>query len=138
VKDYVWVGTAGGHFEIGELDDPKRCVLRELEEETGLKQEDIHNLRLRYITIRYTNQEIRQNYYFFADALAELEEVQNNEGYLEWVEMDQLLTKEMPYTAYACLEHYLEKGLHTDSIYLGAATVNEGNAKIYFTELLEY
>ena len=61
-----YVGTAGGHFEKDELNDAKACVLRELEEETKLTIEDIENLELRYVTLRYKNSEIRQNYYFFA------------------------------------------------------------------------
>jgi 8-oxo-dGTP diphosphatase len=61
-----WCGI-GGHFEIEELNDPKACVLRELEEEMRLTEDDLYNLRLRYITLRLKNNEIRQNYYFFAD-----------------------------------------------------------------------
>ena len=33
-----WCGI-GGHFEPDELNDPRTCVLRELEEETGLTAE---------------------------------------------------------------------------------------------------
>ena len=66
VVNNVWVGSAGGHFEEFELNDAKACVLRELEEELGLKENDIKNLTLRYVTLRRTKGEIRQNYYFFA------------------------------------------------------------------------
>lgn len=38
-----YTGTAGGHFEKEELNDPKACVLRELLEETGLGEKDIGN-----------------------------------------------------------------------------------------------
>ena len=31
-----YIGSAGGHFEKEELNDPRACVLRELEEELGL------------------------------------------------------------------------------------------------------
>ena len=37
VVNDVWVGSAGGHFEPHELNDARACVLRELEEELGLK-----------------------------------------------------------------------------------------------------
>ena len=62
-----WCGV-GGHFEQAELNDPRACALRELREETGLTEESLEELRLRYITLRMKNGEIRQNYYFFAGA----------------------------------------------------------------------
>ena len=37
-----YTGTAGGHMEELELNNPRACVLRELEEETGLTEHDIH------------------------------------------------------------------------------------------------
>lgn len=37
VVNNVWVGSAGGHFEEYELNDARACVLRELEEELGIK-----------------------------------------------------------------------------------------------------
>lgn len=57
----------GGHFEEFELNDARACVLRELFEETGITESDIANLKFKYVTLRNKNNEIRQNYYFFAD-----------------------------------------------------------------------
>ena len=34
----TWVGSAGGHFEENELNDPGACVLRELNEELGITE----------------------------------------------------------------------------------------------------
>ena len=65
VVNNVWVGSAGGHFEDFELNDARACVLRELGEELGLKDSDIKDLSLRYVTLRRAKGEIRQNYYFF-------------------------------------------------------------------------
>lgn len=42
VVNNVWVGSAGDHFEMFELNDAKACVLRELEEELNLKEKDIY------------------------------------------------------------------------------------------------
>lgn len=64
VVSNVWTGSAGGHFEEFELNDAKACVLREMNEELGLRKDDIQNLSLRYLTLRRTKGEIRQNYYF--------------------------------------------------------------------------
>ena len=60
VVNNVWTGSAGGHFEKNEINDAKACVLRELEEELGLRSDDIEGLTLRYVTLRYTKVEIRQ------------------------------------------------------------------------------
>ena len=64
-----WIASAGGHFEKEELNDPKVCVLRELKEELNLTEDDLENLKMRYIGLRCVNGEIRQNYYFFASLL---------------------------------------------------------------------
>ena len=69
VVNNVWTGSAGGHFETFELNDARACVLRELKEELGLDKDDLENLTLRYVTLRRTKGEIRQNYYFFGVSL---------------------------------------------------------------------
>lgn len=55
----TWVGSAGGHFEENELNDPKACVLRELKEELGISEKGIRNLLMRYVTLRRIKGEIR-------------------------------------------------------------------------------
>lgn len=52
VVNDTWVGSAGGHFEENELNDPRACVLRELREELGLGENHIRDLSLRYVTLR--------------------------------------------------------------------------------------
>ena len=61
VADKLYVGAAGGHFEDAEMNDPQACVLRELNEELGLGVNDISGLKLRYITHRLKNGELRQS-----------------------------------------------------------------------------
>jgi len=48
------------------LKNPTAFVLRELFEETGITENDISDVKLKYITLRNINNEIRQNYYYFA------------------------------------------------------------------------
>ena len=67
VANNTWIASAGGHFEEYELNDAKACALREIQEELSVTEEMLSDMRLRYITLRMTNGEIRQNYYFFAD-----------------------------------------------------------------------
>ncbi len=116
----VWVASAGGHFEKDELNDAKACVLRELKEELGLSEQDIDGLALRYVALRQTPKEIRQNYYFFAFLKEDVKtEFSSAEGRCEWFDYDKLLTLDMPVTAKYVLEHYLHTGRYDDTVYGG-------------------
>lgn len=131
----TWVGSAGGHFEEKELNDPKACVLRELKEELGIEENAIRNLSLRYITLRRIKEEIRQNYYFFAEAGEEVDDlIVSTEGVSRWFAYSELSALEMPYTAKFVVEHYLEIGRNTNETYAGVA---DGN-RVVFTELPQY
>ena len=65
VANNKYIGSAGGHFEKEELNDAGACILREMQEELGLTIDNVVDLRMRYITYRLKDGEIRQNYYFF-------------------------------------------------------------------------
>lgn len=112
------IGSAGGHFEPGELNDPKACVLREMEEELGLAEDDVTDLSLRYITHRLKNGEIRQNYYYFA-RLKEEKLLQSTEGILRWVPYGDIPALEMPVSAKHMILHYLARGRFDDALYVG-------------------
>lgn len=118
VANNRFVGAAGGHFEENELNDPRKCVLREMQEELGLRESDVEDLRLRYITHRLTNGEVRQNYYFFA-RLKEDRELDSTEGNLRWVPFEDVPSLEMPMSAKHMILHYLREGRFTDHIYAG-------------------
>lgn len=132
VVNNLWTGSAGGHFEEYELNDPRSCVLREMREELGIGEESIEGLSLRYITLRRTKGEIRQNYYFFAN-LTSSGELTSNEGICKWFRIDELCDLEMPYTAKYVMEHYCEKGRFTSELYVG---VSDGE-KVEFIQLPE-
>lgn len=117
-----YVGAAGGHFEEAELNDPRRCVLRELEEELGLTEEDISGLKLRYITHRAMEGEIRQNYYFFAQ-LKTSRELTSTEGNLRWVPYEEIPQLYMPVSAKHMILHYLKQGRFDDTLYGGITQV---------------
>ncbi len=119
-----WVASAGGHFEPDELNDPKACVLRELEEELNLTEDDLTGLKMRYIGLRNTGGEIRQNYYFFADLKPEHYSLfESNEGKCRWVDDPEIMNYDMPLTARYVMAHYLETGRYTDFLY---AAVSDG------------
>lgn len=114
-----WTGSAGGHFERDELNDPRACVLREMHEETGLTGSDVENLSLRYVTLRRKNGEIRQNYYFFADLKPGVPTPESREGRLQWFAPKELAALEMPVSARHAIDHYFAVGRHDERIYCG-------------------
>ena len=124
VVDPSWCGI-GGHFEEDELNDALRCVLREANEEIGISEDQLENLKHRYVTLRNKNGEIRQNYYFFAELKPGVEiNTDCNEGELRWVKTENVLEKNMPFTAWYMMEHYLKIGRYNDILYGGITTKN--------------
>ena len=134
VVEPSWCGI-GGHFEESELNDPKACVLRELEEETPIKREMLENLTFKYVTLRLKKGEIRQNYYYFASLKDDVSlELTSNEGSLRWVPLAEVMDKKMPLTAKYMLQHYLEIGRFDDKVYSGTTMEN----RMVFVELNEF
>lgn len=118
----LWIGSAGGHFEQHELNDAKACVLRELQEELSISEDALANLSLRYVTLRYADTEIRQNYYFFADLIeCDVDVPQSNEGITHWYSLDNLVNLPMPFTARYMINHYVGIGQFDDALYGGIA-----------------
>lgn len=135
VVNDVWVGSAGGHFEEFELNDARACVLRELQEELGIAENEIKNLCLRYVTLRRNKEEIRQNYYFFADLKEGVDrEFSSNEGVSRWFDFSELSSLEMPFTSKYVIQHYLDVGCKTDMIYGGIAD----GERVVFIEMTEF
>ena len=126
----LWIGSAGGHFETTELNDARACILRELLEELGLNENQLQNLTLRYVTLRYTDNEIRQNYYFFAD-ISQCNTLNSNEGITQWFPITALNALPMPFTARYMIDHYIRIGQYNDALYGGIANTNG----VIFTQL---
>lgn len=125
----VWVGSAGGHFETFELNDARACVLRELQEELGITEHSIENLRLRYVTLRRSQEEIRQNYYFFANIKEHVDDnLASNEGICRWFSLEDIASLEMPLSARYVMDHFCATGRHTDRTYV--CLVNAERAEI--------
>ncbi len=129
-----WCGI-GGHFESNELNDARACVLRELEEEIHLTESDISKIELRYITLRLKNDEVRQNYYFFANIQEDVTvSLDCDEGKPEWVPLEKVNELEMPFTSQYVLQHYIETGRYTNNLYGGIASKKD----VQFEELNEF
>ena len=127
----LWIGSAGGHFEEGEVTDAKCCVLRELEEELSIKETSLSNLSLRYVTLRYTNGEIRQNYYFFADLTdPSIQTPCSTEGITKWFALNNMTELTMPFTARGIIDHYLQHGQYDHHLYGGIANDHGINIQV--------
>lgn len=123
VVNNKWVSSAGGHFEEGEFHDARLCALRELKEELGLDAGALTGLSLRYVSLRRTPEEIRQNYYFFAELPGGTSmELTSNEGVLKWFRLDEIEVLDMPFTSKYVTSHWLRTGRFTDALYGGVAT----------------
>ena len=120
VANQMYIGSAGGHFECDELNDAKKCVLREAYEELGIREEDLADLKMRYITLRLKNGEVRQNYYFFAH-LREDRTLTSTEGQLHWVKFEDVPRLKMPSSAKHMILHYLKQGRFDDKLYAGVS-----------------
>ena len=124
VANNKYIGSAGGHFEMEELNDARKCALREMQEELGLTESDVDGLTLRYITLRLKDGEIRQNYYFFG-SLKEERTLQSTEGELHWISYDGFEDLNMPLSAKHMILHYLKFGRFDDLLYAGITEESE-------------
>ena len=124
IVNNLWIGSAGGHFEKAELNDAKACVLRELYEELAINEGSLEKLTLRYVTLRYTAGELRQNYYFFADLKSCNEDLSSTEGIPKWFDLNEMENLPMPFTARYMINHYVSTGQHDDNLYGGIANEN--------------
>jgi len=118
VANHKYIGSAGGHFEPEELNDARRCVLREMQEELGLTESDVGDLRMRYVTYRLKDGEIRQNYYFFGRLIGE-RDLKSTEGNLQWIPYEGFDDLPMPVSAKHMILHYLKVGRFDDRLYAG-------------------
>ena len=118
VANNKYIGSAGGHFEKDELNDARACVLREMQEELGLTEADVEGMKLRYITLRLKNGEIRQNYYFFGKLKSD-RSLESTEGRLQWFSYEEAEKLEMPASAKHMMLHYLKVGRFDENLYAG-------------------
>lgn len=134
VVEPSWCGI-GGHFEEAELNDPQSCALRELSEEIGLTASELCDFTLKYVTLRLKNDEIRQNYYYFAELSQNAKsDFVSSEGTVRWVDFEQLEQLDMPLTAKQMLTHYMKIGRFDENLYSGT-TCEDG---MVFVQLKEF
>jgi len=131
----MWAGV-GGHLEPLEISDPRECAVREVEEETGIKQSHIHGLRLQAVLHRRRHNEIRLQYIYVGSAdIRELTET--DEGTLLWVPRDSVLELEMSAANRFFLKKYLTHG-PTETVWVGTLANDSGNPRMQWSMLEDW
>jgi 8-oxo-dGTP diphosphatase len=115
--------AVGGHMEPDEIGDPLAACLREVEEETGLKPDDIEALELRYILLRLNGRDLRQQF-IYVGRVKRRDVLQTDEGELHWIPRSEILNRDIPYVFRTLLEHWLQNG-PAEHIWMGTATLEE-------------
>lgn len=126
--------AVGGHLEPEEINDPKAAVLREIDEETGLKANEIQDLHLQYILIRLNQQEVRQQFIYTARTTRR-DVGQTEEGELHWIPREHVLERDIPFIFKSLLAHYFQHG-PSPHVWVGTAGFDEeSQATVHWTEL---
>ena len=129
-----WAGI-GGHLEPDEINNPQATCLREIYEETGIHENNIDNLKLKYLILRRSQNEIRVNYIYFGNTKIR-EVVDTDEGKLYWVAKSDLFNREFTDTIRMTLAHYLEFGSSVNDVVVGTARC-ENNKPVMNWNLLQ-
>ena len=96
-----------------------------MKEEINLDENDIYDLKLRYISLRLKDNEVRQNYYFFAKLKDEVHvSLVCSEGIPEWFALDRINGLDMPFTAKHVINHFVEIGRYDSFLYGSSASQN--------------
>ncbi|MGG3280158.1 NUDIX domain-containing protein [Paenibacillus solani] len=128
-----WTGL-GGHLEPDELNFPKRACIREIFEESGIQEEEIEELKLRYILLRIKDEEIRQQFVYFGKT-KRTNYINSEEGELHWIDKDKILELRLSKIVSFMVKHFLENP-NKNEIIIGTITINnEESPEIQWSEL---
>ncbi|MBN1877040.1 MAG: NUDIX domain-containing protein [Anaerolineae bacterium] len=127
----------GGHLEADEMNNPRAACLREIHEETGLTDNHLVDLSLRYIVHRRRAYEIRTQYMYFGFT-NEDRVGQTDEGELHWVPFDQIMDLDVSATTRFALEYYTQVGSQTACVYVGTVDARDGKPVINWGVLRDW
>ncbi|MEV3572163.1 NUDIX hydrolase [Paenibacillus larvae] len=125
----MW-GAVGGHVEPGEIRNPRAACLREIQEETGIEENQIKQFQLQYILIRLNQQELRQQF-FYAGLTDAVPSITTEEGDLFWIPRNKVFVREIPFVYKEMLKHYWK---HGPSPYLWLGTARRKADKTAYME----
>ncbi|KAF5035589.1 NUDIX domain protein [anaerobic digester metagenome] len=127
-----WYGV-GGHVEPEEINDPYSAVIREIYEETGLKDYNVENLKLKYMLLRREKDETVINYVYFGRTNTKMV-LQNDEGSLHWIPKQEAMNRKFIDVLKLALEHYFEDEKN-DEVMVGVMQ-NEKSTGIKWSTLM--
>ncbi len=128
----------GGHIEITEMNEPKVACLRELKEETGLTEENIHHLTLKYIVLRMKGiEEIRMQYVFFGHVPKARPLLESDEGELSWLNQEEIENASVTATTKEIIDHYRNEQ-ENEHVYVGTMKANRENPAITWALLEDW
>lgn len=131
----MWSGI-GGHVEANEHRDIKTSCLREIKEETGLTEEHISSLTLKYIILRQKENELRQQYIYFGKTITK-HVGQTIEGKLHWISSQNIFVREMTESNRFVLQHYLENH-STQHVWVGVMGERDSKAIISWSQMCDW
>lgn len=133
----VWAGV-GGHLEECEINDPQLACMREIYEETGICEKDIYGLKLKYIILRKSKEEIRISYTYVGHTT--MREVKNtDEGELFWVSKSELLNRKLSIMNEVVLKHYFESSSQTgEEVLVGVLNSRNGEPTINWMPIQDW
>jgi 8-oxo-dGTP diphosphatase len=133
-----WTGI-GGHIEEYEYKEPFRACLREMEEETGLKEKDVKELKLRYYVLRnLKNETLRQQFVYFGKTDKDPLFYEFREGSLHWIEKQKVFNLDMVMIGKYILKHYLQENKGDGELEIGVATYVDGTEKILWNKVVDF
>ncbi|MEN8098420.1 MAG: NUDIX domain-containing protein [Chloroflexota bacterium] len=132
----MWA-SIGGHLEVEEINDPRAACLREIKEETGLTENDVVDLLLKYVVLRRKGNEIRIQYIYFGSTHTE-DVGTTEEGELHWIQIDKAFELDMSATSRFILEHYTRLGSKTDCVYVGTIDVEHDKPVVRWAALRDW
>ena len=128
-----WYGV-GGHIEPEEINNPYAACMREVFEETGLKEDDVENMKLKYIIMRRSKDETVINYLYFGETKTR-RTVGNDEGTLHWIPEKEVLNRLLVDALMLALKHYFEYGRNSDEVIVGVLKKEDSNSAINWSLL---
>ncbi|MDV2582930.1 NUDIX hydrolase [Alkalibacillus haloalkaliphilus] len=128
----------GGHMEIGEMNDPQSACFREIHEETGLSQEQVDHVTLKYVVHRMQEDYIYIQFIYIGKLQENVDVIDSDEGELIWVPSDRLEDENVTEAIRELARHYGQIGQYNDEIYVGVMLSNEGQPQMSWSVVQDW